>query len=96
MNHQPIEYARDADLRRSEIALKRAALRAREIAKRTGTAIVISRNGVIEHVKPEVNEPMTTQALIALALKQPPAERLEVIKVLLQSLERPDAEFDHI
>lgn len=96
VNHKPIENARDADLRCSEIALKRAGLRAREIARRTGTAIVINRNGVIEHVKPEANEPMTTKALIDLALKQPPAERLGVIKVLLQSLERPDAEFNHI
>lgn len=54
MNHQPIENARDADLRLSEVALQRAARRAREIAARTGTMIVISRNGVIEHVKPEV------------------------------------------
>lgn len=53
MNHQPIEYARDADLRLSEVALQRAARRAREIAARTGTRIVISRNGVIEHMKPE-------------------------------------------
>jgi hypothetical protein len=54
MNHQPIETARDADLRLSEVALQRAARRAREIAARTGTTIVISRDGVIEHMKPEV------------------------------------------
>jgi hypothetical protein len=54
MNHQPIENARDADLRLSEVALQRAARRARKIAARTGTTIVISRNGVIEHVRPDV------------------------------------------
>jgi hypothetical protein len=54
MNHQPIENARDADLRLSEVALQRAARRAREIAAKTGTTIVISRNGVIEHVKPDL------------------------------------------
>jgi hypothetical protein len=54
MNHQPIENARDADLRLSEVALQRAARRAREIAARTGTRIVISRHGVIEHVKPDL------------------------------------------
>ena len=34
MNHQPIEHARDADIRLSLTALERAARRAREIAEK--------------------------------------------------------------
>ncbi|MBK7326166.1 MAG: hypothetical protein IPI89_08540 [Propionivibrio sp.] len=59
MNKQPIEQARDADLRLSHAALQRAALRAREIARQTGTAIVVSRQGVIEHLQPQP-EPVST------------------------------------
>jgi hypothetical protein len=53
MNKQPIEQARDADLRLTHAALRRAAQRARELARQTGTVIVISRQGVIEHLQPE-------------------------------------------
>ncbi len=53
MNKRPIEEAEDRDLRLSHLALKRAALRARELAAATGTALVISRNGVVEHLMPE-------------------------------------------
>ncbi len=35
----------DADLAQSQIALKRAALRARETAERTGTPLVTYKNG---------------------------------------------------
>jgi hypothetical protein len=52
MNKSPIETARDVDLRLSPQALQRAAQRARELAARTGTAIVITRHGVIEHIRP--------------------------------------------
>lgn len=52
MNKQPVETAQDTDLRLSLVAMRRAALRAWEIAARTGTAIVISRNGVIERIEP--------------------------------------------
>ena len=51
-NPRPLEESKDADLRNSMKALRRAALRAREIAIRTRTPLVISRNGVIEHVLP--------------------------------------------
>ena len=54
MNESPIETARDADLRLSLPALRRAAQRARELAARTGTAIVISRGGVMEHITPQL------------------------------------------
>lgn len=54
MNKQPIETARDADLRLSPQAMQRAARRARELAAQTGTAIVVSRDGVIEHIRPQL------------------------------------------
>lgn len=49
----PIEQAVNPDLRGSWPALQRAAQRARELAIQTGTAIVVSRNGVIEHIRPQ-------------------------------------------
>lgn len=52
MNKQPIETARDADLRLSRQAMLRAAQRARDLAAQTGTAIVVSQNGVIEQINP--------------------------------------------
>ena len=48
MNPRPIETAQDEDLRLSRQAMQRAALRAWEIAARTGTAIIIRRAGAIE------------------------------------------------
>ena len=56
MNKQPINQARDRDLRLSEVAMQRAALRAHALAKATGTTIVVSHNGVIEHLKPKLQE----------------------------------------
>jgi len=53
MNKHPIETARDTDLRLSPQAMQRAARRARELAAITGTAIVVSRDGVIEHIQPQ-------------------------------------------
>lgn len=53
MNTRPLDEARDPDLRGSLAALRRAARRAREIAAQTGTAVVVSRNGVIEHIRPQ-------------------------------------------
>jgi hypothetical protein len=53
VNKQPIETARDQDLRLSLQAMQRAAKRAREIAAQTGTNIVVSRHGVIEQISPE-------------------------------------------
>jgi hypothetical protein len=41
MNRQPIDHARDPDLRHSLPALRRAAQRARELTRQTGTAIVV-------------------------------------------------------
>lgn len=58
---KPIEQAVNADLRGSWPALQRAAQRARELAIQTGTAIVVSHNGVIEYIRPQpetANPPM--------------------------------------
>ena len=56
MNKRPIEEAKDRDLRLSQAALQRAAQRARELAAATGTALVVSRNGVIEYLTPNAPE----------------------------------------
>lgn len=61
MNKQPIEQARDADLRLTHAALRRAAQRARELARQTGTVIVVSRQGVIEHLQPQPELASTVQ-----------------------------------
>lgn len=50
MNQLPIEQARDSDLRLSLAALRRAALRARDLAQKTGTALVVTHDGVIEYL----------------------------------------------
>ena len=55
MSKRSIEEARDPDLRGSLPALRRAALRAREIARKSGTAVVIWRNNRIEYLNPESN-----------------------------------------
>ena len=53
MNGKPLENARSSDLRGSRQALQRAAQRAREVAVQTGTDLVVTRNGVLEHIKPQ-------------------------------------------
>lgn len=53
MNTKTIDQASTADLRGSWPALQRAAQRARELAAQTGTELVVSRNGVIERIKPQ-------------------------------------------
>ena len=52
MKPLPISQAKNPALRGSLQALQRAALRAREIAASTGTSIVVSRDGVIQHLQP--------------------------------------------
>ena len=49
MNPQRIEQAHNSDLRGSAAALARTAQRAREIAIRTQTALVVRRNGQLVH-----------------------------------------------
>ena len=55
----------DADLRHSVAAIQRAALRARETARQTGTCLVVSRNGVVELLEPSAPE------LQGLSIQQP-------------------------
>ncbi len=52
MNDRPIEQAADADLRLSIVALRRAAVRAREIAERTGTDLIVVEHGQLLHIAP--------------------------------------------
>ncbi len=56
MNKQPIAQAIDRDLRLSQVAMQRAAQRAHDLAKATGTAIVVSHDGVIEYLTPKPQE----------------------------------------
>lgn len=67
MNTRPISLANDPDLRLSPQAMQRAALRARELAARTGTAIVVSHDGVIEEISPQagMNAPSVQEAAAA-------------------------------
>lgn len=68
MNTRPIATARDADLRLSLAAMHRAAQRARDVALQTGTAIVVSRQGVMQTIDPRA--PATAPAP---AVQEPPA-----------------------
>lgn len=52
MSKPSIDTARDADLRHSQAAMLRAAQRARQLAAQTGTAVVVSHGGVLEHLQP--------------------------------------------
>jgi hypothetical protein len=70
LNQQPIETARDTDLRLSPQAMQRAAQRARELAARTGTSIVVILDGVIQHIRPR-------QETTASAVQDPPAPYAE-------------------
>jgi len=63
---KPIEESTNPDLRGSWPALLRAAQRARALAAQTGTAIVVSRNGVIEHIRPDAES-------TSLQVQEPPA-----------------------
>lgn len=66
MNMQPIESARDSDLRLSKAALQRAALRARELAVQTGTSLVVVQHGVLKQINPAVQDAsLTVQEPIA-------------------------------
>jgi len=52
VNQRPIEQAVDADLRLSIVALRRAALRARDIAQRTGTDLILVEHGQLLRIAP--------------------------------------------
>ncbi|MCH2242511.1 MAG: hypothetical protein MK041_11415 [Aquabacterium sp.] len=61
MNDKPIESARDRDLRLSLRAMQRAAQRARELAARTGTLLVVSQGGTVTQLAPAQVQPVTAQ-----------------------------------
>ena len=52
MNTKTIDQASNSDIRGSWQALQRAAQRARDLAAQTGTELIVSRDGVIERIKP--------------------------------------------
>lgn len=53
MNQQPISLAHDPDLRLSEDAMRRAAKRARIVARQTGTQLVYCYHGEVLRISPE-------------------------------------------
>ena len=57
MKAQPISRLPDADMQAAPAALVRAALRAREIARQTGTGVVVVRDGKLVEERPEAPEP---------------------------------------
>jgi hypothetical protein len=56
MNTQPLSRAKDPDLRLSQAALERAARRAREVAARTGTELIVRRDGRIARIRPDAKD----------------------------------------
>ncbi len=59
MSEQPVSRLPDADMQAAPAALLRAARRAREIARQTGTAVVIVRDGKLVEERPEAPEPLS-------------------------------------
>lgn len=53
MNKQPTRTNRNPDRKDVEAALNRAANRARERARATGTRLVVSRSGTLFYLRPE-------------------------------------------
>ena len=53
MNQQPISLAHDPDLRLSEDAMRRAAKRARIVARQTGTNLVYCYHGEVLRISPD-------------------------------------------
>ena len=62
MNKQPIEQAQDADLRLSVAAMQRAARHARELARRTGTYLVVSQDGKVIYLHPDQTDQRASTA----------------------------------
>ncbi len=46
---------RDPDLVNAELAMKRAAIKARDVARRTGTAVVVMENETIREEYPDAS-----------------------------------------
>ena len=47
MNDVPVSKLQDADMQAAPAALMRAGVQARELARKTGTAVVINRDGIL-------------------------------------------------
>jgi hypothetical protein len=56
----PVSHLADADMQAVPAALARAALRAREVAARTGTPLIVTKDGKL--VEEIVQEPQSKQA----------------------------------
>jgi hypothetical protein len=63
MNPKPLSEAKDEDARNALAALERAALRAREIAIQTGTALIFVRDGKIVREDPRAPHSIGDTAL---------------------------------
>jgi hypothetical protein len=57
MSKQPFSQLPDADMQGTYAALLRAARRAREIARQTGTAVVVMRDGKLVKERQAVPDP---------------------------------------
>jgi len=57
MNEKLVSHLPDADMRGAPEALLRAARRAREVARQTGTAVVIIRDGKLIEEREEPSTP---------------------------------------
>ncbi len=53
MSHPPVEGPKDPDLLSSFAAMRRAAMRAREIARVSGTKLVVVIDGELLHLDPD-------------------------------------------
>jgi hypothetical protein len=64
MNTQPLNQAKDEDARQVEIALRRAAQKARLLAAQTHTPLVVVRDGqlLVEQVSPVSQESQNNPA----------------------------------
>ncbi len=63
MSEQPVSRLPDADMQAAPAALLRAARRAREIARQTGTAVVVVRDGKLVEERQEAPEPAAPEPL---------------------------------
>ena len=63
MSEQPVSHLPDADMQAAPAALLRAARRAREIARQTGTAVVVVRDGKLVEERQAAPEPAAPEPL---------------------------------
>lgn len=63
MSEQPVSRLPDADMQAVPAALLRAARRAREIARQTGTAVVVVRDGKLVEERQAAPDPAAPEPL---------------------------------